>query len=91
MPFPSALEIGDILTPISSIFMPVLILDKGHFLFFYCIRGVIILLRLSVVEESHAIIHVGGIVVSTHGVVVGELILENSVSTMVITTEHHHY
>ena len=70
--------------------MPVLILDKGHFLFVYCIRGVIILLILSVVEGSHAIIRVGGVVVSTHGVLVGKLILENSVSTMVITTENYH-
>ena len=39
-----------------------------------------------IVEELHALLHVGGIVVSPHGVMVGKLILEQSIDIMVVST-----
>ena len=89
MPFLSALQTGGILHPLSGRCMPVFILDKGHFLLVDQIRGVIILSIRVFVEEPHTLLHVVGIVLSPHGVVVGKIILEKSILTMVRSTEHH--
>ena len=41
------------------------------------------------IEEPHTLLHVGGIVVDSHGVVVDNIVLEQYISTMVGFTYHH--
>ena len=86
MAFIYSLDTGDSIPLLSGIFMPILILEKFHFLFVGLIEGVLILHRLVIVEELHKLLHVGGIVVSTHGVVVGKFILEYSIAIMFVST-----
>ena len=81
-----SLETGDVIPLPSGIFMPVLILEKFHFLFVGLTEVVLLLHMIVIVEELHALLHVGGIVVSPHGVMVGKLILEQSIDIMVVST-----